>query len=149
MKPRAPKASSPAVTRSMKANKSKGTKPELFLKMALCSHGFHGYRLNWKQIPGSPDVCFPKQKLAVFINGCFWHGCAICKRNLTPSKNSVYWKAKIKRNKLRDKKVISTLKELGWKTHTIWEHALKKEPQAAILDLAKIIGLLKKKKRRA
>jgi DNA mismatch endonuclease (patch repair protein) len=77
-KPIVPKATSEAVSRSMKSNKSQGTLPELLLTKMVWNAGFRGYRKNDKRIPGKPDIYFPTMKLAILINGCFWHRCPYC-----------------------------------------------------------------------
>ncbi len=81
------------VTRLMKANKSKGTKPELLLRSAVWQAGLRGYRLHPKGVPGKPDLAFPGKKLAVFMHGCFWHQCPRCEElgELTPERFIIYW----------------------------------------------------------
>ena len=64
------------VRKCMKANKSKDTSPELKVRKALREAGYPGYRQNWKKAPGKPDICYPGRKVAIFINGCFWHRCS-------------------------------------------------------------------------
>lgn len=71
--PKSPETAQQRVSRLMKANKSKGTKPELLFRKALWNAEGRGYRLHQKDVPGRPDVSFPGRKLAVFIHGCFWH----------------------------------------------------------------------------
>jgi len=86
----------------MKGNKAKNTKPELLLRKALCSTGIRGYSLNWKKVPGKPDIAFPGKKIAIFVNGCFWHRCPICDLPL-PKTNIEFWKNKFIRNVERDR----------------------------------------------
>ena len=62
----------------MQANKSKNTKPELLVRARLREAGYTGYRLHWKKAPGKPDICFPGRRVAIFVNGCFWHRCPHC-----------------------------------------------------------------------
>lgn len=80
-----------------------------------------GYRLQYRKLPGSPDVAFTKRRVAVFIHGCFWHGCTRCTRNLTPKANSEFWTKKRDDNRRRDEKVASALAELGFKVVVVWE----------------------------
>lgn len=115
-----PKATTPHVTKSMKGNRAKDTKPEVLLRKALWNRGLKGYRLNFKKAPGRPDVCFTKKKIAIFVNGCFWHQCPYCKLPF-PKSNVKFWTNKFKRNKERDRLKIRRLKSLGWKTMTVWE----------------------------
>ena len=114
----------------MRAVKGKNTKPEITLRKALFARGFR-YRLNVKDLPGKPDLVFPKYRAAIFVNGCFWHG-HDCKRGArTPKTNRDYWIAKIARNQERDKAALSALAELGWRTLTIWECELRDLEDAA------------------
>lgn len=83
------------------------------------AHRCTGWRLSFR-LYGKPDFVFPKQKLAIFIDGCFWHGCPHHCR--MPSSNVRYWRAKIARNRTRDKLVSTTLKHRNWKVLRIWEH---------------------------
>lgn len=120
-----PKASSVSVIKVMKANKAKNTKPEVRLRKALWAHNIRGYRLNWKKVPGSPDIVFPKRKIAIFVNGCFWHRCPTCNLPL-PKANTEFWETKFKRNIERDQIKIKRLEELGWSVLVIWECEIKK-----------------------
>ncbi len=126
----APQASSYAVHKSMQGNKRKDTKPELLVRQRLRAAGLTGYRLQWK-VPGRPDVAWPGKKVAVFINGCYWHRCPHCNLSL-PKKNTEYWIAKFNRNQERDAQNLAALHAAGWKTHVIWECELKKGRQDAL-----------------
>jgi DNA mismatch endonuclease (patch repair protein) len=108
----------------MKAIKSKGNKStEIKLVEIFKSHHVTGWRRNSNLI-GRPDFIFPKKHVAVFADGCFWHG-HNC-RNITPSDNADYWGKKIRRNKARDKIVTKELVQKGWKVIRIWECEIKK-----------------------
>jgi DNA mismatch endonuclease (patch repair protein) len=100
--------------------RSSKTKPELKLKRLMKSLGF---LYQPKGILGKPDFADKKRKIAVFIDGCFWHGCS--KHFIKPKSNRGYWLPKIKQNKKRDMEVSATLKKAGWKVIRIWEHELK------------------------
>ena len=129
---RPPAASSEATRNVMKANKRSDTKPELLVRKRLREAGLTGYRLQWK-VPGRPDVAWPGKKVAIFVNGCFWHRCPHC--NLpTPKSNVEYWVVKFERNKERDERNIRELEEAGWKVHVIWECQLKKKTVDATFD---------------
>lgn len=109
--------------------KSGGNKStELKLINLFKGYRIKGWRRNYK-IYGKPDFVFPKKKVAIFVDGCFWHG-HNC-RNTSPEDNKEYWLKKINKNVLRDKEVSDRLTTLGWKVLRIWECELKK-PQ--ILD---------------
>lgn len=128
----------------MAAIKSRGTKTtELALKQLLRRARLFGWRSNAAGMPGRPDFVFPKAKLAVFVDGCFWHGCKKCSRQLTPVTNVVFWKSKIENNKRRDARVVRHLQRLGWGTVRIWEHDLKKNPAAVILRISRPVNRLK------
>ena len=116
---------SPAVRKSMQGNKRANTRPELLVRERLREAGLSGYRLQWK-VPGRPDVAWPGKKVALFVNGCFWHRCPICNPS-TPKTNVRYWVEKFERNVERDKRSHEQLEELGWKVHVIWECQLKKK----------------------
>ena len=94
-------------TKSMKSNRRKDTKPELVLRRALRDAGFPGYRLQWK-IPGRPDICYPGRKVAIFVNGCFWHRCPYCNLPI-PKHNHEYWVEKFYRNQERDRRDVAEL----------------------------------------
>lgn len=116
---------SEAVTKSMKSNKRANTKPELLVRKRLREAGLTGYRLQWK-VPGRPDVAWPGKKVALFVNGCFWHRCPKCQLPI-PKGNREYWVVKFERNQERDAENLAKLQEMGWKTHVIWECELKKK----------------------
>lgn len=130
--PRPPKATSEAVTKSMKGNKGKDTKPELLVRKRLRDAGLTGYRLHWKAA-GRPDIAWPGKKVAVFVNGCFWHRCPHCKP-LMPKSNVEYWAVKFDTNVERDKRKTDELEAAGWKVHVIWECQLKKDKIDATFD---------------
>ena len=94
---RAPIPVDEKTSKVMRANKGKNTKPELYLRKALWHHGVKGYRLHWKKVPGRPDLAFPGKKIAIFINGCFWHRCPTCNPS-TPKSNTKFWTEKFKKN---------------------------------------------------
>jgi DNA mismatch endonuclease (patch repair protein) len=128
---RAPIPEKESVSKVMSANKSKNTKPEIILRKGLWASGIKGYRLHWKKAPGSPDISFPGKRVAIFVNGCFWHRCPYCELPL-PKTHSRFWHEKFKKNIQRDKKKIELLQKEGWKTLIIWECQLANELKAFI-----------------
>ena len=112
------------VSRVMSSNKAKNTKPELRLRKALFADGVRGYRLNWKKVPGKPDIAFPGRKISIFINGCYWHRCPHCELPL-PKTNTEFWKEKFDKNIKRDKKKEKELLDLGWTVLVFWECKIK------------------------
>ncbi len=107
----------------MRAVKSKDTTPELHLRRALHALGFR-YRLNVKDLPGKPDLVFPKHKVALFVHGCFWHGHECKRGRRVPKSNTEYWRDKIGKNRIRDRKNKKALEALGWRVLTVWECAI-------------------------
>lgn len=107
----------------MSGIRGKDTKPELVIRKALFARGFR-YRLHDKQLPGKPDIVFPKYNAVVFAHGCFWHGhqCHLFK---WPSTRPDFWQDKIYRNIEIDKQSNKQLKEKGWRIFVVWECALK------------------------
>ena len=115
----------------MSAIKSKDTKPELLLRKALWNKGYR-YRVNFKKLPGKPDIVFTKVKLVVFCDGDFWHGHNWAIRGIPSLEDELatysdFWKAKILRNIERDKQNNATLQENGWKVLRIWESDIKRD----------------------
>lgn len=108
----------------MQGNKRANTKPELLVRQRLRAAGLAGYRLQWK-VPGRPDVAWPGKRVALFINGCFWHRCPRCNLPL-PKSNVEYWVVKFQRNVERDERSLRELEEAGWTVHVLWECQLKK-----------------------
>ena len=104
--------------------KGKETTIENKVRLYLYHNGIR-YRKNTKTIPGTPDISIKKYKIAIFVNGCFWHGHQDCKYFRIPKTNVEYWTKKINRNIERDKKGISLLESEGWTVITIWECQLK------------------------
>lgn len=109
----------------MAAIRSIGNKDtELRLAKFFRQHGITGWRRHQPLI-GKPDFIFRRQKLAVFVDGCFWHGCP--KHCRTPAAKKGYWKNKIEGNKKRDLNVARLLRRQGWRVVRLWEHDLQKE----------------------
>ena len=115
---------------------SKDTKPELLIRKGLHARGFR-YRLHVKELPGKPDLVFPRYKSVILINGCFWHGHS-CQLYRFPKSNTNYWKQKIARNIERDTSNRQSLHDEGWRVLTIWECALKGREK---LELEQVVAL--------
>lgn len=99
---------------------------ELRLIALMRHHGITGWRRNAK-VFGKPDFVFPAYKLAVFVDGCFWHGCP--QHATMPKNNSAFWAKKLASNKARDRLVSRTLRKTGWHVIRIWEHDLRPKNQ--------------------
>ncbi|WP_024469446.1 very short patch repair endonuclease [Treponema pedis] len=101
----------------------KETKPEILVRKYLFAKGFR-YRKNVKTLPGKPDIVLPKYKTVIFVNGCFWHGHKNCKKAALPTTNFNFWKEKIDKNIIRDRKNISDLKKMGYNVIVVWQCTL-------------------------
>ncbi len=110
------------VMRAVRGSRNKST--ELRLISFFKEQKIIGWRRNFKLL-GKPDFVFAKQRIVVFVDGCFWHG-HTC-RNTTPKNNADFWFRKISRNKMRDKEVNHSLKGSGWRVIRVWECCLKNE----------------------
>lgn len=136
---RAPIPLKESTSRVMRANKAKNTMPELAMRKLLLSEGIRGYKLNWKKALGRPDIAFPSKRIAIFINGCFWHRCPYCKPSF-PKTHKAFWEQKFVKNILRDKEKVSILKQSGWKVLTIWECQIKKHPTRCVARVNKLLS---------
>ena len=112
--------------------KSSGNKAtELALIALLRRHHVSGWRRHVR-IFGNPDFVFPKQRLAIFVDGCFWHGCP---RHATqPLTNGIFWKTKLTRNKRRDQFVTRALRKLGWRVVRVWQHELLRKNERLLVS---------------
>jgi len=138
--PRSPPASSSAASKVMRANRARGTGPEIALRTALRGIGIRGFRTNVKGMPGRPDLAFPRERVAIFVNGCFWHqhGCAGVKKAL-PRSNRVYWELKFELNRERDIRKCLQLSANGWEVLTVWECELEQDPGACAASIASLL----------
>jgi len=114
------------VSRTMSAIQSRNTGPELLARKLLRVNAIKGFETHLRYVPGRPDIAFKKTKTAVFIHGCYWHGCPYCRLQL-PKTHRDFWKKKIEANKLRDARKNRELRRLGWRTVTVWACRLKTE----------------------
>ncbi|HTJ79799.1 MAG TPA: very short patch repair endonuclease [Rariglobus sp.] len=112
---------------------------ELKLMGIFRAHGITGWRRK-AAVFGKPDFVFPKLKLAVFVDGCFWHRCPI--HATQPKTNAKFWRTKIARNQARDRLVTRTLRRAGWRVLRIWEHELRKKNEKRLLARLRRAGLL-------
>lgn len=131
---RSPIPDNELTSKIMSSIKYKNTKPEILLRKALWNSNVRGYRLHWNRVPGRPDIAFPGRKLAIFVNGCFWHRCPICKPIL-PKTHTAFWHEKFSKNIDRDRSKIESLAKLGWTTLTIWECQIKNDLESCIVTI--------------
>ena len=115
---------SPGRSRAMSAIGGKGNlTTERRLRLALVRAGIEGWKLHPKDVPGCPDFYFSQARLAIFTDGCFWHGCRQCGH--VPSKHSDFWRAKIERNRFRDTNKTAQLEAQQIQVLRFWEHDLR------------------------
>lgn len=108
----------------MRAVRTRDSGPELVVCQLLRSMGYR-FKKHVKRLLGSPDLVFTTRRKALFVHGCFWHGHTGCRRAATPGKNRQYWSEKIRKNRARDRKVISALRADKWGVLVVWECKLR------------------------
>lgn len=108
--------------------KGRDTGPELLLRRALWAAGARGWRCHRKSLPGSPDLAFGRARLAVFVDGAFWHGHP---KKWWLGRSGPYWDAKIARNVARDRRVDAELEARGWRVIRLWDFEIENDPRAA------------------
>jgi DNA mismatch endonuclease (patch repair protein) len=121
---------------NMSRIRGKNTEPEIILRKILFSNGVRGYRIHY-DIPGKPDIVFTKKKIAIFIDGCFWHKCPVCFQE--PETRKKFWMNKISSNVERDEKVNLQLQNEGWRVIRIWEHEIRKEPDTVVQRICNLL----------
>lgn len=122
-------------SRMMAGIRGKDTRPEIMLRQGLHAAGFR-YRLHAKDLPGKPDMVFPRYRAVLLAHGCFWHG-HDCLLFRMPGTRQEFWQAKIARNRTVDTRIEQALAEAGWRLGIVWECALKgrtRLPFPAILE---------------
>jgi len=128
----------PVHRKIMQAVRGKGNSTtEARFRAALAKAGISGWRANCKLVSGSPDIFFPNARLAIFLDGCFWHGCDLCGH--TPKKNSQFWGSKITRNKERDKRTTALLRRKGISVVRFWEHDILNSLQDCLMRTKQIL----------
>lgn len=111
--------------RIMQAVGTKNTGPEWIVRRLLHSAGYR-YRLYARELPGKPDLVFPRRRVAIFVHGCFWHSHG-CSKGQPPKSKLDYWGPKLESNRLRDERQRRQLEELGWRVLTVWQCETKEE----------------------
>jgi DNA mismatch endonuclease, patch repair protein len=115
-------------SKQMARVRRENTEPELRLRSIAHKMGLR-FRLHRRDLPGTPDLFFPRYRIAIFVHGCFWHQHPNCKRAAMPKTRSEFWRDKLGRNRNRDERVQQELRELGWQPEVFWECQLKDERQ--------------------
>jgi DNA mismatch endonuclease (patch repair protein) len=135
------RASSEGVRKSMQANKGRDTKPELALRRAVHGLGLR-YRVSVRPLPSmrrTADLLFTRAKVAVFLDGCFWHGCP--EHHTKSATNAEYWAEKVRRNRERDAETDRLLREKDWLVIRVWEHEDPVQAAAHIAEKVRIRAL--------
>jgi DNA mismatch endonuclease, patch repair protein len=133
-RPVRPVPSSPVVSRVMRKMGRANTAPELALRRALTDAGLR-YRLHRRDLPGRPDICFGPARVAVFVDGCFWHGCP--EHCVMPKANRQFWADKLAANRVRDRAKDDALTGMGWLPVHVWEH---EHPPTASSRIAQLVA---------
>lgn len=110
--------------------RGRDTKPEMVVRRTAHRLGFR-FRLHRSDLPGSPDLVFPRHRAVIMVHGCFWHRHPGCRLASTPKSRRDYWEAKFRGNVVRDRRSESELVELGWRVLVIWECETKDEAEVA------------------
>jgi DNA mismatch endonuclease, patch repair protein len=131
-----PVASTENARRTMQAN-GRVSNTEIRFRRALRQAGFAGYRISMR-LPGSPDVIFTRGRVAVFVHGCFWHGCPTCDLP-KPKAHSQFWSAKFAENRRRDARAESALVADGWLPMVVWEHEIRNDLGGAIAKTMEVV----------
>lgn len=113
------------------------TGPEIALRRLLWACGLKGYRLHRKDIPGTPDLAWVGEKLAIFVDGAFWHGHPSA---FTPGKSGAFWDEKLKTNVARDRRVNEELREAGWTVLRFWDFEIEQQPDEVVRRVAAALG---------
>lgn len=140
---RAPIPEKEITSEIMSSIRARNTKPEIILRKTLCNTGLSGYRLHWKKAPGRPDICYPGKRIAIFINGCFWHRCPHCNLPM-PKTHTHFWKDKFTKNIERDKRKIKELEKEDWKVFVFWECQIEENAIKCVNEVKRTLGSLNK-----
>ena len=125
--------SQPKRSALMSRVRNRGTSAERFVRTEVWTAGFR-YRLNVRKLPGAPDLVLPRYKIAVLVQGCFWHG-HDCRKGRRPASNVEFWNHKLEGNVERDTVNQAKLQALGWEVHIIWECRLRQDTEDLLAKL--------------
>lgn len=128
---RRPAPKSAMVSLQMSRMPRSSTKPELALRRALHAHGVR-FRIHRRDLPGTPDIVLSRARIAIFVDGCFWHGCPT--HGVVPKNNRDWWRTKLETNAERDRRKDTELRERGWLPIHLWEHTPLDEMVAVVVS---------------
>ncbi len=123
---------------NMRAIRGKDTQPEILVRKLVHGLGYR-FRLHRSDLPGKPDLVFPRRHKIIFVHGCFWHSHG-CKNGLIPKSNRDFWLPKLRKNKVRDRKTLKMLSQLGWDALVIWQCELS-DSRSIKLKVRQFLGL--------
>jgi DNA mismatch endonuclease (patch repair protein) len=126
-----PVPKSPTVSSQMSRMPRTSTGPEVALRRVLHARGLR-FRVQRRDLPGTPDIVLPRARLAIFVDGCFWHGCGA--HGTLPKHNRDWWRTKLERNAERDCRKDAALIDLGWTPLHLWEHTSPDEMAEIVLE---------------
>ena len=129
-------------SRTMARVKATDTGPEVALRKALYALGARGWRCHRSALPGKPDVAFGRARVAVFVDGAFWHGHP---SKYWPGRCGPYWDKKIARNRERDRDVDSRLRTLGWRVIRLWDFEIEPDPEPAARRVLRCVRARRRK----
>jgi len=131
----------------MQAIHGKRTGLEVKLELALRTGGVKGYARNAMTPVGRPDFVFGRERVALFVHGCFWHRCPVCRLPL-PKSHRAFWSAKFRRNRARDKEVRNRLRVRGWTVLEVWGHELGDSDRVASVIARSVLARRKRQAQR-
>jgi len=126
------------VMRAVHSNNTRST--ERRFRAILAAKGIGRWKSSQRDLPGKPDLVFPTQKLAIFLDGCFWHGCVKCYRR--PRSRQEYWDAKLASNVARDLRITKDLLANGWQVLRFWEHEIRDEPEQCVSTIVRQLKVI-------
>lgn len=121
----------------MRRVKGHGTKPEILVRSVIHRMGYR-FRVNRRDLPGSPDIVLSRHGKAIFVHGCFWHGHTSCPRAKRPTTNADFWNEKLDGNIQRDKRCLVELRSMGWDVLVIWQCETRK-PEKLLAKLERFL----------
>ena len=123
---------------NMSRIRDRNSKPEIDLRSALHRRGLR-FRVHYSKLPGKPDIVFPRYRIVVFVNGCFWHRHEGCHLTTTPTKNREFWIKKFRSNVDRDKRQQSELEQMGWSVLVVWECEIESDLAGAVTRVSRAL----------
>jgi DNA mismatch endonuclease (patch repair protein) len=117
--------------------RGKDTKPEICVRRIAHALGYR-FRLHYRDLPGTPDLVFPRLGKVIFVHGCFWHQHPTCRYAYRPKSNSAFWQTKFEKNHVRDSRSLGALLLLGWRVLVVWE-CQAREPKQLVQKISKFL----------